>query len=209
MRIGIDFDNTLACYDGVFHAAAVESGLIPADGVGTDKTSVRDYLRAQGRDGDFTELQGYVYGPGMKHVRLYPGADVALDMLKRRGAELFVISHKTRAPFAGPAYDLHKHAREFLTAQRLVDTEGAHFAPEHIFFELTKTDKVARAAELGCKIFIDDLPEILAMEGFAPGTRKVLFDPHGHYPGGDWQGRSFERFERWDAIADTILVRAA
>ena len=56
MRIGVDFDNTIACYDGVFHAAALERGLIPAS-VATDKTSVRDYLRALGRDAAFTELQ--------------------------------------------------------------------------------------------------------------------------------------------------------
>ena len=29
MRIGIDFDNTIACYDGVFHAAALETGSDP------------------------------------------------------------------------------------------------------------------------------------------------------------------------------------
>jgi len=29
MRIGVDFDNTVICYDKVFHAAAVEKGLIP------------------------------------------------------------------------------------------------------------------------------------------------------------------------------------
>ena len=31
MRIGVDFDNTLVCYDGVFHRAALERGLIPSD----------------------------------------------------------------------------------------------------------------------------------------------------------------------------------
>jgi len=61
MRIGIDFDNTIACYDGVFHAAALERGLIPAD-IGRDKNSVRDHLNGAGRNDDFTELQGYVYG---------------------------------------------------------------------------------------------------------------------------------------------------
>src|SRR6185437_11131914 len=40
MRIGIDFDNTIACYDGVFHAAALERGLIPKD-LARDKNSVR------------------------------------------------------------------------------------------------------------------------------------------------------------------------
>jgi len=51
MRIGIDFDNTIACYDGVFHAAALERGLIPSE-LGRDKNSVRDYLNGAGRNDD-------------------------------------------------------------------------------------------------------------------------------------------------------------
>ncbi len=43
MRIGIDFDNTIACYDGVFHKAAIERGLIPDD-LDSSKNAVRDYL---------------------------------------------------------------------------------------------------------------------------------------------------------------------
>ena len=31
MIIGVDFDNTIVCYDKVFHVAAYEKGLIPAD----------------------------------------------------------------------------------------------------------------------------------------------------------------------------------
>ena len=29
MLIGVDFDNTIVCYDGLFHRVAVEQGLIP------------------------------------------------------------------------------------------------------------------------------------------------------------------------------------
>ena len=61
MRIGVDFDNTIANYDGVFHKAALERGLIPAS-LGSGKTDVRDYLNGSGRKDEFTELQGYVYG---------------------------------------------------------------------------------------------------------------------------------------------------
>ena len=31
MRIGVDFDNTIVCYDTLFHRLAVEEGLIPPD----------------------------------------------------------------------------------------------------------------------------------------------------------------------------------
>src|SRR5512142_2492696 len=106
MRIGVDFDNTSACYDGVFHTAAVERGLIPAT-VATDKTSVRDYLRARDQDAVFTELQGYVYGPGMRHVGLYPVVADALRAVVAASHAVFLISHKTRTPFAGESYDLH------------------------------------------------------------------------------------------------------
>ena len=208
MRIGIDFDNTIACYDGVFHAAAVERGLIPAAlaaSIATDKTSVREQLRAQGRDPDFTELQGYVYGPGMKHVRPYPGLVDFLASAGRAGHQLYVVSHKTRTPFAGPAYDLHEAAREFLRLQKLVACEAGVLAPESIYFELTKEEKVARVASLGCDVFIDDLPEILGMDGYPPGLRAILFDPEGHYPEGAWQGRRFETHQSWASVATALL----
>src|SRR5215510_9369504 len=100
MRIGIDFDNTIACYDGVFHKAAVERGLVPVD-LPSDKTSVRDHLRRAGREPDWTELQGYVYGSRMDLVACYPGfSDFARNAV-RAGHELIVISHKTRYPYLG------------------------------------------------------------------------------------------------------------
>src|SRR5665213_2362270 len=136
MRIGIDFDNTIACYDGVFHAIALDRGLIPAS-LATDKTSVRDYLRARGQDPLFTELQGYVYGPGMEHVALYPGVANALRGFVTNGHAVYLISHKTRTPFVGPAYDLHDWAWRFLVKQRLLHAPDAPFQPGDIHFELT------------------------------------------------------------------------
>jgi hypothetical protein len=204
VRIGIDFDNTIACYDGVFYAAGVERGLIPPD-VATDKTSVRDHLRAEGRDADFTELQGYVYGPGMKHVSLYPGLLDFLERAARAGHHLHIVSHKTKTPFAGPPYDLHEAARGFLSVQKLVHADTGLFEPESVFFELTKEAKVARVAALGCDVFIDDLPEILAMDGYPPGLRAILFDPEGHYGDGTWNDRAFERHGSWASIAAALL----
>ena len=50
-RIGIDFDNTIVCYDDVFHEVAREQGLIPND-LPANKGAVRDHLRAIGREDD-------------------------------------------------------------------------------------------------------------------------------------------------------------
>jgi hypothetical protein len=199
MRIGVDFDNTIACYDGVFHTIALERGLIPAD-IATDKTSVRDYLRSRGQDSIFTELQGYVYGPGMEHVALYPSVFETLHGFVTDGHAVYVISHKTRTPFAGPAYDLHDWAWRFLAMRRLVGAPDAPFRPSDVHFELTLDAKLARIAALDCGLFIDDLPEVLAAPAFPATTRGILFDPGGNYPDGHWQGRRFERYSEWTSI---------
>lgn len=176
MRIGIDFDNTIACYDGVFHAAALERGLIPAD-LDRGKNSVRDFLNGTGRKDAFTELQGHVYGARMDLAALYPGVAEFVAMARAAGHDLSIVSHKTRHPLLGPRHDLHAAARAFLLARGLVGEGALQIPSAQVFFEETKEAKVARAAARGCDAFIDDLPEILSMQGFPVGMQRILFDP--------------------------------
>jgi hypothetical protein len=204
MRIGIDFDNTIACYDGVFHAAALEKGLIPAE-LDRDKNSVRDHLNGSGRKDDFTELQGYVYGARMELVSPYPGFADFVKNARGAGHDLFIVSHKTKHPMLGPKHDMHAAARGFLNARGLMGSNAGQIDPANVYFELTKEEKVARAATLGCEIFIDDLPEILAMQGFPTDMRRVLFDPENQFS----DGNGVERLTSWAAIsADLIRERS-
>jgi hypothetical protein len=203
MRIGIDFDNTIACYDGVFTAAALERGLIPAD-MPRDKNSVRDYLNGSGRKDEFTELQGYVYGARMDLVACYPGVRDFISAARAKSHDVFIVSHKTRHPILGPQHDLHGAARGFLDMQKLVGADSGVPA-ENIFFELTKEEKVSRAAALGVDVFIDDLPEILAMSGWPPQMRAILFDPEGRFSSGEWNGCRFERRETWEEISRVVV----
>ena len=207
MRIGIDFDNTIACYDGTFHAAALALDLIPPD-LARDKTSVRAHLRAAGQDDRFTLLQGHVYGPGMAQAAPFPGLIETLRALRAAGHDLVLVSHRTRTPFAGPPHDLHEAARSFLARHRLMDPAGPLRA-EDVWLELTKTAKAARIGALGCDVFIDDLPEILALPEFPAATRPILFDPDGHYPDGVWNGQRFDRYASWSAIGAALLAVSA
>lgn len=183
--LGIDFDNTLVSYDGVFHKVARDQGLIPAD-VGHGKDDVRGYLRKVGREDDWTTLQGEVYGARMDVAALYDGAVMAIRRLKEHGAQIRIISHKTKHPFKGPRYDLHEAARGFLVARGIAGTADALLPSSDVFFELTIEEKLARIASEGCTAFIDDLPEILTHQAFPQGVRAILFDPqnahakHGH-----------------------------
>ena len=199
MRVGIDFDNTIANYEGVFHAAAVERGLIPAD-LGTAKNDVRDYLNASGRKDEFTELQGYVYGARMDLVSLYPGVADFIAAAAGSGREVFVVSHKTRTPLLGQPYDMHAAARDFLRSQRLFGP--GLLTQERTFFEPTKEEKVARVASLELDVFIDDLPEILTMAGFPETTRRILFDPQDALAA---RAGGLERYLGWSSLHRALL----
>lgn len=193
MRIGIDFDNTIVNYDGVFHAAALERGLIPAD-FPTGKNDVRDYLNGSGRKDDFTELQGYVYGTRMDLASVYPGFEDFVRRARGAGHDLFVVSHKTRLAMLGPKHDLHEAARGFLRTRQIVDDGGIPF--DNIYFALTKDEKAARAHALGVEVFIDDLPEVL---GLLKDVRRVLFAPDGGAAG------DYEIARSWAEVSSLLL----
>lgn len=203
MNIGIDFDNTIACYDGVFYTAALERGLINAN-LGRDKDSVRDHLNGTGRKDDFTELQGYIYGARMDLVAPYPGFAEFVATARGAGHALFIVSHKTKHPIIGLKHDMHAAARKFLVVQGLVGESRTQIGPFDVFFELTKEEKVARVASLHCDVFIDDLPEILAMPGFPYGMRRILFDPKNRFADASGSTEQFDRYTSWAAISTDL-----
>ena len=171
--IGVDLDNTIVCYDRVFGPAAIERGLIPA-GAADTKTAVRDHLRRAGREDAWTELQGYVYGPGMAAAESFPGVVEFFGRCVAENVPVAIISHRTRTPFLGPPHDLHQSARDWLI------THG--FADVRVLFELTPADKAARIAAVGCTHFIDDLPEFLGRPDFPSGVEPILFGEANPWP---------------------------
>jgi len=178
VRIGIDFDNTIVCYDRVFHLVAREQGVIPAD-LPMTKEKVRDHLRAAGQEPVWTAMQGYVYGQRMGDVDPFPGVLEFLRVCRDRGIEAYIVSHKTRTPYLGPAYDLHAAALGWMEARGLFDPNGIGLPRERVFLEPTQKDKLARIGALGCTHFIDDLPEFLGEADFPRGVTRLLFAPAG------------------------------
>ena len=198
MIIGVDFDNTLVCYDQLFHKVALEQGLIPAD-LPQNKSEVRNYLRKIGREDDWTEMQGVVYGARLNEAKAFPGARQFLRLASAIGTEVRIVSHKTRQPYRGEPYDLHAAARGWLKRYCVISSMG--LKEEDAFFELTKADKLARIGACGCTHFIDDLPEFLAEPDFPSTTRKVLFDPNELYP----DSADYLRCTSWEKIRESLL----
>lgn len=201
MVIGVDFDNTLVCFDQVFHQAAVEKGLIPPD-VPATKGKVRDSLREIGKEDAWTELQGYVYGDLVRVAPTFPGALEFFARCRQQSIALCIISHKTRSPFMGQVFDLHKAAHDWLQSHGFYEASHTGLSPAQVFFELTKQGKLDRIAQAGCTHFIDDLPEFLTEPGFPPTVQRILFDPNGHHRDGD----HFYRATSWMEIERCLLI---
>ena len=194
MLIGVDFDNTIVCYDRLFHRLALERGWIPPE-LDADKSSVRNYLREVDREDDWTLLQGIAYGSRIEEAAPFPGVKEFFSRCHSQQVPVCIVSHKTRHPYRGPSFDLHEAARGWLKAHRFLDSSAMGLSEGQVFLEETKQAKLARIAAAGCTHFIDDLPEFLLEKDFPPGVCRILFDPAEQYsPPGDllrftsWQG---------------------
>jgi len=187
LRIGIDFDNTIVDYRPVFLPAARALGLVGASFAADDKTELRDRLRAL-PDGEarWQQLQAHVYAVAIDAAPAYAGVERFIREARRRGAQVAIVSHKTRFAAAAPAGpDMREAALRWLAAQRLLE-DGA-IAAADVFFEGTRAEKLARVRSLELTHFIDDLADVLADPAFPARTRAVHFR------------------ESWEAVFDDVF----
>jgi hypothetical protein len=183
---------------------AVEQKLIPSD-TPANKGAVRDCLRRLGLEQTWIEMQGYVYGARMQDTQPFPGVREFVLACRRAGIDVCVISHKTKHPFAGPQYDLHKAASDWLNSQDFFNGTAPGSQPTRFFFELTKQAKLQRIGSECCDWFVDDLPEFLGEADFPARAQRILFDPN-------YNAAPDARFipaRSWDDITATILRQRA
>lgn len=180
MIIGVDFDNTVVCYDNLFHKIGLKKGIVPAK-VPPIKNEIRNYLRKHGKEDAWTELQGYVYGPGILDAKPFDGVVDFFVHCKKHKNKVYIISHKTLYPFLGSKYNLHKYAHKWLEQQGFYDSAKIGLAKKNVFFELTKEEKLKRIVKQKCTHYIDDLPEFLSEHKFPKGVNRILFDPNKKY----------------------------
>ena len=176
LRIGLDFDNTIITYDDVFLSTARERGLVGADFTGR-KQAIRDAIRLL-PDGELSwqKLQGQVYGKGLAQASMFEGVDAFLRRCRLNKVPVVIVSHKTEFGHHDPdRVNLRDAARDWMTAHGFFHANGFGIAPDAVYFEATRQDKLARIAQLECTHFIDDLEEVLSDPAFPPGVERILF----------------------------------
>jgi hypothetical protein len=178
--VGVDFDNTIADYDDLMHAIAVERGLVSA-GFTRNKKLIRDAIRAL-PDGEshWRGVQVTAYGPRMGDARLIEGVREFFLACRRRGIDVYIVSHKTEyANFGDATVNLREAAAAWLDQQGFFDEQGIGLPRERVFFESTRAEKIERARSLGATHFIDDLEETFGEDTFPSEVEKILFASHG------------------------------
>jgi hypothetical protein len=201
MRVGIDIDNTIICYDGVFASVAQ---LIGHDiDVVFSKEKTKDWFHSRNMYDEFTELQGLVYGSYLGLSSLYDGVKGFLNRANLMGCTVFIVSHKTRYPLIGDKVDLHNAASVFLSEQGIIKSKSSGLVPaENLFYETSLNDKIERIAALQLDYFIDDLSDVLNHDSFPKSTHAIQFFP-GTLGKSNLAGT---RLSSWQDIHDFILT---
>lgn len=175
MKIGIDLDNTIICYDNVFFNVAYAKNWIPHD-LDKSKVSVKDYLQKCNKNDVWTELQGLVYGPKLIEAKPYKDVVNFIGKAKNAGHEVIIISHKTNYSMMGKKYDLIAYAKSWMLENNIVSNNLLN--ESNVFFAPTRRDKVDLISSECCDIFIDDLIEVFNEPGFPEKCIKYLFSPN-------------------------------
>ena len=175
MLIGLDFDNTIACYNDVFSSEAKIKGLVNKEWEGSkqDLKLLLDTLE----DGQtaWQTMQGKVYGASMQKATLFPGIARFLLRCKLEGHTVFIVSHKTKYGHFDKTKTLLREASlKWMDSQGFFKDTLYGINRKNIFFANTQSEKVLKIKSLNLDVFVDDLEEIFLHHDF-PEIKKILF----------------------------------
>jgi hypothetical protein len=189
MKIGIDLDNTIISYDIAFQIAASNRGLINNGNKYTKQEISKEIKNRENGEIEWQQLQGHVYGKGIKEAHIFPGVYRFLWRCYKRGVTVEIVSHKTEyGHFDTEKHPLRQAAIKFLQENKILQSD-IHLI-DNITFHDTQIDKLNYIADNNFDYFIDDLEEIVKSKQLA-NVQTILFNgKNGH---------------SWDEINRSIL----
>ena len=174
LRIGLDFDNTIANYDLAFSKVA---DLLEIKTTATTKSEVkRDLLSRENGDFLWQKVQGLTYGRYIHLAELHSGLLEFVFRARSLGHQLFIVSHKTEfGHFDESLTPLRTAALQWLHTKRIVGDLPAQIKPHEVYFCQTQDEKILKINDLKLDVFIDDLEEIVNSQLLSSAVRRILF----------------------------------
>jgi hypothetical protein len=192
--VGVDLDNTILCYDSLFHATALRRALIDRN-VAPTRLAVRKAVReGEGGEPAWQSLQAEVYGEAIKGATLYPGAAEFFEHCRRLGVTVHVVSHKTEIAHDGRT-ELRTAALDWLHENHAFEAGGLNLERERVAFASTLAEKISRIGDIGARYFIDDLPDVLLDKSFPRHVEPIWFAPENENTRAD-----LRPFPSWDSM---------
>ena len=201
--LGVDFDNTIICYDRLIRDIAVSRDLIPSTLYG--KRGIRDCIRLL-PDGEriWQTIQAEIYGPGINGAHLIDGVAEFFLRCQQREIVVHVISHKTiYANLDITETNLRTSALNWMEVNGLFRESGGGLDKSRVIFAATRAEKIEFIIRCRCSHFIDDLIEVFEDPEFPEGVEKLFFDRSNTQ-----MGLAHRSFSSWQEISAYFLDAA-
>jgi hypothetical protein len=201
--IGIDFDNTIICYDDVFCNLAFNKGWIDKD-IGLSKNEIRDFIH-EGDNGveKWKFLQSMVYSNLISIAPPMPEVFKFIRICNAYNIPVYIVSHKTEyAEIDTNGGSLRKKALDWIRIHKV--KYGVHLPSDNIYFTDTREEKIKLIEKLKFNYFIDDLKEVLCHPFFPISVRKVLINSNKDKYKGNKNCILVEK-KNWSDIKDYVF----
>ena len=145
LRIGIDFDNTIVNYDGLFSKVAKKLKLnlnsypLKKDSIKKEIFKKKNGLKI------WQKLQGKVYGEFISHAKIFDGLKKFIIHSNLKNYKIFIISHKTHfGHYDEKKISLRKAALSFLDSKQIINSNITGIEKKNIFFFLLEKKKLLK-----------------------------------------------------------------
>lgn len=202
LRVGLDFDNTIICYDKIFLAQARARRLVPTCFEGGKQAIREAVLRRPDGEVSWQQLQAYAYGKGIEYAVLNEGVDHFLRRCRAQGIPVSIVSHKTEfGHFGRSRFNLREVALRWMEASGFFSDDGYGLRRGDVFMEATRAEKLERIASLRCTHFVDDLVEVLTDPAFPEGVVRLLFARGSVHP----PSRLYVACRSWSDVESAVF----
>jgi len=173
IKIGLDLDNTIIDYKFALQKLLENELSISFPLEKIKKEVVKSIIIGKQGEKKWTEMQGLLYSEYLQFAKPFPFAIEAIEYLKNREYELYIISHKTKFPIIGAKVDLIEQSRIWINNNLKSDGSQQLFGENQVYFKQTILEKKDEILKQKIKIFVDDLKEVLEL--LPPSIKKIWF----------------------------------
>ena len=202
MRIGIDFDNTIAIYDNIFLSFLKKFNFDNAINTNPKEQLKNILFKSPNGLNQWNKIQGEVYGKKVQKAKLAIGFSNFIKLSNHFKSEIFIVSHKTKYGHLDQSkVNLRERAILWMNKNSFFDVNEFALKKSNIFFCSTRKEKISKIKSLKLNFFIDDLYVVLnEIKNF----NKIKKIHYTRYEINNFNSQ-IKKINNWDYISDYIF----